>query len=402
MSKYSVDKHPRVIIKKGKAKPFWYHHPWVFSGAIKDIRGVVTDGEVVEVVDNDRKFLGKGFFNSQSQIRVRLLSWDRHQKIDYNFFQRQIRHAIKLREKLQLRAQTSAYRLIHSEGDGLPGLTVDRYNNFLVAQFLSAGMDRRREMLLDILRRETGAKTIVERYPARYRSLEGLEEIDYLVHGSPPPEKIVIREYGLSFNVNLAKGQKTGFYIDQRDNRRYLTKLCSGKRVLDAFCYSGAFGIHLLATRNIDELVFMDSSSLALKLVEENLAVNKLPRSKLLKANIFKKLSQMQQSGEFFDCIILDPPKVAPDRANLQKGLHSLRTINAIALRMLSPAGILVTCDCSGVISRNDLLRVLSEAAKDSERSFRIIDFRGAGPDHPIAPACLESSYLKMVVGVVG
>lgn len=403
MSKYSLTARPRVILKKDKAKPFWYCHPWVFSGAIDKIKGNPEQGEVVEVFDHDNNFIGKGFFNSDSQIRIRLLSWNIHEKIDIDFFRDKIRRAIYLREQiLWLADKSNAYRLIHGEGDGLPGLIVDRYDGFLAVQFLSAGMDLRRDILLTVLREETAAETIIERYPARYRELEGLKEIDFLVHGPEPPEKFFIRENGINFQMSLGKGQKTGFYLDQRENRLRLVQYPAHKRVLDAFCYSGAFGIYLLANQKASDVMFMDSSSFALEMLQENLKQNRLSvTSAPQKADIFKILPEMAKSGESFDMIILDPPKVAPDKASLAQGIQSLRTINATAMKMLLTGGMLVTCDCSGIISPGDFCRMLSQAAKQADRNVQMIDSMGAGPDHPVHPACPESSYLKVAICII-
>lgn len=392
----------RIILKRGKAKPLWHRHPWVYSGAVQEIRGHAQDGDVIDVMDEHNDFIAKGFLNLHSQIRVRLLSWDIHEKIGKDFFQRKIDEAIFWRERtLAMRSKANAYRLIHSEADGLPGLTVDRYNKVLVAQFLSIGMDHYRDMIVPILQQEAKVETVVEHYTPRYRELEGLPELDHLVHGPEAPEQFAIQEYGLQFQVNIMKGQKTGFYLDQRENRLAVVPYVHGKRVLDAFSYSGGFGIYLLAKGKAANVVFMDSSNLALELVKQNLELNKLPAQQtFMKADIFEKLPEMHKAGERFDVIVLDPPKVAPDRNSLETGLRSLRQINATALQMLPPYGVLVTCDCSGNISWEEFYRALSMSARMAGRPIRILESRTAGPDHPAHPACPESSYLKVVIAV--
>lgn len=404
MKKYFGSNRPRVVLKKGKAKPFWYRHPWIFSGAVQEVKGEPEDGDVVDVMDETHRFIGKGFYNSRSQIRVRLLSWDMHEKINDFFFRRKIHQAIFARDVvLGMRSKTSAYRLVHGEADGLPGLVVDRYNNVLSAQFLSLGMERNKESILEILREEANVKTIVERYSAGYRQREGLEEIEYRVHGPTPPEQLEITEYGLKFAIHLQKGQKTGFYLDQRENRMEVSRYGHKKKVLDAFCYSGGFGLYLLAKGKASHVVFMDNSPLALELVQENLKSNKQDEANatLCKADIFEKLPQMERGGEKFDIVILDPPKVSPDKASLEAGIKSLHNLNTTASRMINPGGILVTCDCSGSIDWEEFLKILNRCTIDAGRSFRIFHTLGAGPDHPINPACVENSYLKVVIGIL-
>lgn len=401
MKKYFGSNKPRVILKKGKAKPFWYHHPWIFSGAIQEIKGNPEDGDIVEVLDEENRFIAKGLINHKSQIKVRLLTWDQHEKIDGNFFRSKIHQAISLRENiLIMRSKSSAYRLVHSEGDGLPGLTIDRYNDFLVVQFLSTGMEKRKEMILDILKEQIKPQGIVERYPAGYREKEGLVEIDCMVHGKTPP-KMTITEYGVKFYVDLQKGQKTGFYLDQRENRLLLTRYGYNKRILDAFCYSGGFGVYMLSKARPGEVVFMDSSSFALELAQENASMNSTATAVFSKKDIFKEIPEMEKAGEKYDMIVLDPPKVSPDRASLVTGTEALINLNKHAVNMLPPGGILATCDCSGNISWEDFFKIVNKAVLDANRSLKIFETLGAGPDHPVNPACLENSYLKVIVAAI-
>ncbi len=402
MKPYFGSNKPRVTLKKGKAKPFWYHHPWVFSGAIQDIKGNAENGDLVDVLDYDGKFIAKGFVNHQSQIAVRLLTWDIHEKIDPDFFRKKIRDAIHLRETLAISSRSTAYRLIHSEADGLPGFTVDKYNDFLSIQFLSIGMDMRRDLILDILQQEVKATGIVERYSPGVRQREGLPEIEYRYMIQEPPEKFTITEYGMKFEVSFKSGQKTGFYIDQRENRYKLSRFGYQRRILDAFCYSGGFGIALAAKSKVNEVIFMDSSAQALKLAEANWNLNQLTaKHSFEKADIFEKLPQMQKAGEQFDMIILDPPKVAPDASSIRSGIESLEKLNTTACMMLKPGGILATCDCSGLITNEEFLRIVGKASIESQRNIKIFDILSAGPDHPIIPSCPENSYLKVIMGIV-
>lgn len=395
-------KHKNVFLKKGKAKPFWYRHPWVFSGAVKTVKGNPEEGDIVEVFDHDRRFIAKGFYNSASQIMVRLLSWDLHEKLDYKFFERQITNAISLRDNtLALSSKTNAYRLIHSEADGLPGLTVDRYDNIISVQLTSWGMDRRREMIFDILKKITKVPTIVERYSAGIRKQEGLPEIGYAVSGENPPEKTTIHEYGLNFQVSLARGQKTGFYLDQRENRLLASKFSYQKRVLDACCYSGAFGIYMAKKGKAKEVVFLDTSKFALEIAKENALLNNCTNSTFLHKDVFKDLEEMHKEGEKFDVIVLDPPKVITSKSNLQTGLAALKSINTTAMKMLNDHGVLITCDCSGMISVPRFMQTVNSAAMDANCDAKIIENRSAGPDHPQNPACPENTYLKTFFVIV-
>ena len=389
-------KHKNVFLKKGKAKPFWYRHPWVFSGAVKSVKGKPENGDIVEVFDHDRRFIAKGFYNDQSQIMVRLLTWDLHEKLDYKFFERQISQAVHLRDNvLALSSKTNAYRLIHSEADGLPGLTVDRYDNVLCVQLTSFGMDRRRDMIFDILQKVTKVPTIVERYSSGIRKQEGLPEIDYSVTGEKPPETLTIHEYGLNFRVSLSRGQKTGFYIDQRENRLLASKFSYNKRVLDACCYSGAFGIYMSKKGKAKEVVFLDTSKFALEIASENASLNNCSNCSFEHKDVFNDLEKMHKDGEKFDTIVLDPPKVITSKSSLHNGLMALKSINATAMKMLTNHGILITCDCSGMISVPRFMQTINAAAMEAECEAKIIDSRSAGQDHPQNPACPENSYLK-------
>ncbi len=393
---FSFTKKSEITLKKGKAKPFWHQHPWVFSGAIKDVKGKPENGDVVDVLDDQRRFIGKGFYNEHSQIRVRLLSWDLHEKIDNNFFHEKIKNAIVLRhEVLNLPKRTNSYRLIHSEADGLPGLTVDVYGEFLSMQFTSLGMDQRKEMIMNTLCDMLGVDTVIERYTAGYRKLEGMKEIDHSIYGPEPPQIFEVHEYGATFLVNLVKGQKTGFYLDQRENRLEAASFGQGKKVLDAFCYTGGFGVYLSGKGGAKEVTFLDSSPLALSMAETNVSVNHCKKANFIKADAFKKIPEMQEAGNKFDLIVLDPPKVAPDKKSLENGMQALKKLNMSAMKMLPRNGILITCDCSGDISSHKFLALLNKAAIDVGRQVKVFHSAGPGPDHPANPACLENVYLK-------
>ncbi|HNZ66964.1 MAG TPA: class I SAM-dependent methyltransferase, partial [Planctomycetota bacterium] len=277
--KFYNPKKPRIVLKKGKAKPFWNQNPWVFSGAIQEIRGgQPEDGDLVEVLDDKLNFIAKGYVSLNSSIRVRLITWQLHHKIDKNFYRDKIKEALYYRNNtLLLRTKSSAFRLIHGESDGIPGLIVDKYNDFLVAQFLTPGIERRKDMFLKILKEETRAEAIMERYSSGYRTKEGLPEIEYQIHdNATPPTVIPIKEYDLPFEVDWQRGQNTGFYLDQRENRLRLSKYANNKNVLDAFCYTGAFGIYMAVKGKAKHVTFIDNSNYVLEQAKNNAQLNKV------------------------------------------------------------------------------------------------------------------------------
>lgn len=404
MSKFALTNHIQVYLKKNKAKPLWARHPWVFGGAIHKITGNREEGDIAEVFDENRDFIAKGFLNEDSPIPVRLLSWDIHEKIDGHFFHDKIAQAIQLREKLAIRSKANAYRLINGEGDGLPGLIVDRYQQVVVVQFLNPGMERRRDLLLGILKTVTKAEILVERYhPQWCRDSEGMEKLDYKAEGPEPPQIIQIQEYGVNFAVNIAKGQRTGFYLDQRENRMALCPYAFHKRVLDAGCYTGAFGVYLLAKGKASEAVFLDSSTFALDMAKKNLELNHIDaKVQFTKAELETKLPEMEEGGERFDIVVLDPPAITPGAAPLFQELESLKKLNIAALRMLQPQGILLSCERTDTLDSGEFFRLLSDAARKAGRTLQILEYRGAGQDHPFPPACPEyGQALKVVIGIV-
>jgi 23S rRNA (cytosine1962-C5)-methyltransferase len=390
----------RVILQPRRARPFYGRHPWVYAGAIAAVQGEPGDGEVVDLYSHGGDFIARGLFNSQSKIRVRLYSWSAELPLDQNFFRERLQNAVRLRDLLGLNRSGQACRLVFSEGDGLSGLTVDRYDRWLVVQFTSLGLAQRREMLADLLLELVEPAGIELRTERGIGRLEGLELQDGPLRGQVPTEPIIIEEDGLRFLVHLAEGQKTGFYLDQRENRRAVARLAPGRRVLDAFCYTGGFGLHA-ARAGAREVLGVDVSEPALALARENARLNGFSNLMFVGAEVFTHLGALQQSGERFGLIVLDPPKFARSRNALEEALRGYRRLQKLALQLLEPDGFLVTCCCSGLITVSMLDDLLAQLTAEERREVQILERRGQAPDHPVSAVCPESNYLKCIISRV-
>jgi 23S rRNA (cytosine1962-C5)-methyltransferase len=393
---------PRVILLPRRAKPFYARHPWVYPGAIAGIEGEPTDGGVVDLVSHTGNFVARGFYNGQSKLRVRLYGWSPEAELDRSFFRERLQTAIQFRTgTLALGGPACACRLVFSESDGLSGLTVDRYGAWLVVQFTSLAMAQRQEMIAELLVELLQPRGIYLRTEKGIGGLEGLELQDRLLWGEPPPADLTVEEAGLRFHVNIELGQKTGFFLDQRDNRPAVARYAAGRRVLDMFCYSGAFGL-FAARAGALSVLGVDASEGALELARANAQCNQLAdRTTYLKADAFKHLQVLVEAGEQFDLVILDPPKFARSRKAIDEALGGYRRLQALALRLLPKDGILVTCCCSGLITQAMLLELLSQLGQEEKRNIQLLEMRGQAPDHPVALSCPETSYLKCLVSRV-
>lgn len=389
---------PAVFVKERRARPFFYGHPWVFSGAIERVEGKPRNGDTVDVFDAQGGFIARGFYNSRSQIRVRLLTWDQTQEIDAAFFLERIRRAEELRSSLPCLRDTTALRLVFGESDELSGLVVDRYDEFLVVQYLSRGMDRHRQEITNALVAVTSPKGIYERSDVRVRQKEGVTEVTAHRWGEAPPDEILITENGLRFAVDIKGGQKTGFYLDQRENRATVARYARGRRVLDCFTYSGAFAITVRALGHSGTVRAIDSSAGALALAARNAALNHLNGIEWVQDDAFAALRRHVSQGERFGMVILDPPKFAYSRSEVPSALRGLKDISLHGLRLLEPGGILVSCSCSQHISAEALMDAINEAAVDARRTVRILEQRGQAPDHPVISSCPQTAYLKCLI----
>jgi 23S rRNA (cytosine1962-C5)-methyltransferase len=389
---------PRVVLRARRARPFYGRHPWVFPGAIAAVEGEPADGDEVDLVSSAGNFVARGLYNGRSKIRVRLYSWTAEQPLDRTFFRDRLDAALRLRrDLLRLDKPGQACRLVFSEGDGLSGLTVDRYDRWLVVQFTALGLANRRDLFAELLVELAQPEGIYLRTERGIGKLEGLEVHDGLLWGRDPGGPVTVEEDGLRFLVNLAEGQKTGFYLDQRDNRRVVAPLAAGRRVLDGFCYTGGFGIHA-ARAGATEVVGVDVSEPALALARANGQLNGLHGLTFEKAEVFDFLDAQAAAGQRYGMIVLDPPKFARSRDAVDEALRGYRRLQTRALRLLGPDGVLVMCCCSGLITMEMLTEVLAQVGAEERRDVQILEARGQAADHPVAVSCLESSYLKCLV----
>lgn len=394
---------PKIVLKPKRALPFHARHPWVFAGTIERVEGKPADGAEVQLVADNGQFIARGLCNSRSKIAVRLYSWDADRPLDEAFWRAKLTQAIALRrETLQLDAgPRSAFRAVNSEADGLSGLTVDKFADFAVVQLTALGLGTRRAMLGPLVQELLGVRGVLLRTEKSIGKLEGLELTDGPLCGDVPPEEVAIEENGLTFAVNLSEGQKTGYYLDQRDNRAAAAKFCAGKRVLDAFSYSGGFGIYAKRA-GATEVECVDASVSALALVERNAALNGMDGIVRTKSDAFDYLEKLVAAKRVFDVVILDPPKFARNRAAVPGALQGYRKLHQLALKLLPAGGILVSCCCTGLITQEMLEDVLALTAADARRDVQILERRGPAADHPTAVSCRESTYLKCLISRVG
>jgi 23S rRNA (cytosine1962-C5)-methyltransferase len=386
-------------LKPGREKAIRNRHPWVFSGAVAGIDGQAADGEVVVVRSDEGAYLGRGTLNRRSQIVVRILTWEPGQEIDEAFWAERIAAAAARRRTLEADPATTAYRLIYAESDLVPGLIVDRYGDYLVAQFLTLGIAQRREAICEVLAHVAAPAGIYERSDVEVRAQEGLAPETGVRWGSAPPPQLEIQEAGHRFSVDLRGGQKTGFYLDQRPNRAALAPYARGQEILDAFSYSGAFGVYAAAA-GAASIRSLDSSEEALDLAQRNMALNGFSRARdaYEQADVFQALRTYRDRAWNFDLIVLDPPKFAPTRRHVSRASRAYKDINLLALKLLRPGGILFTFSCSGGIDADLFQKIVFGAAVDAGREVQVIERLFQGSDHPVLLSFPESAYLKGLV----
>ena len=392
---------PKVILKAKRAQPFYGRHPWVFAGAIERVEGDPADGDEIDLVSHGGNFVARGLYNSQSKIRARLYCWEPDVALDAKFFRDRLARAIDLRHQtLGLGGKDRGYRVAFSESDYLSGMVIDKYGDWLSVQFTSLGLANRRAMIAEALVGLLNPRGIYLRTEKGVGKLEGVELHDGPLWGELPPADLVVEENGLRFLVNLAEGQKTGYYLDQRDNRQAVARLSAGKRVLDAFCYTGGFALHA-AKAGAAEVLGVDASEPALELARRNAAANRLPGVSFDCADVFRHLADLAAVRRQFDVVILDPPKFARNRAAVPEALKGYRRLHQLALKLLARDGILVSCCCTGLVTQAELEDVIAQVAVEGRRDLQILERRGPSPDHPVAVTCRESGYLKCVISRV-
>lgn len=388
----------RVILKPRKARPFFGRHPWVLDSAIQRIEGQAEDGDEVLLVSDQGQPIARGILNRRSRLLVRLYTWDTSEPLDDKFWRERLQRAIELRVRLGYDDQEGAARLVYSEADGLSGLIVDRYGRDLVLQVNSLAMAKRLDRLTPMLVELVGPRSMVVRTDRQTLQHEGMDLDDGPCWGELPEGPVFIREHGLKYGVELHAGQKTGFYLDQRENRRAAAAYAHGQRVLDMFCYSGAFSLTVRSLGEAREVFGFDSSHPAVALARANAEMNGITGVRFESGDAFATLEGLHASGEKFGLVILDPPKFAHSRQAVDDALKAYHRLNRAAVALLPPNGILVTCSCSGHVSREDFLHMLADVAQRTDRNIQVLEQRGAAPDHPVSATCLESEYLKCMI----
>lgn len=388
-----------VTLKPGREESLKRRHPWLFSGAVRSVDAAVRNGETIDILSSDGVWLASGAYSAHSQIRIRVWSYNPDEEISDGFFRRRLERAISAREPLLRDGALTACRLVYSESDGLPGLIVDRYDGFLVCQFLAAGVDYRRHDIIGQLKALVPAEGIYERSDADVRLKEGMEPRTGVLAGKEPPDLVEIREGNLRYLVDIRRGHKTGFYLDQRENRAMIGEFTEGAEVLNCFAYTGGFGLGALKGGAVS-VTNIDTSPDALTLAGKNVSLNGLDESRVehITGDVFKILRIFRDSRRQFDMIVLDPPKFAGSAAQLAGGSRGYKDINLLAFKLLKPDGILFTFSCSGLLDPALFQKIVSDAALDAGMDARIIRYLGQAADHPVALNFPESRYLKGLI----
>jgi len=388
----------RILLKPRKARPFFGRHPWVLDSAIDRIEGNPADGDVVDLCSDQASFIARGIFNSRSRIHVRLYTWNEAEAIDEAFWRRRFESAMHLRSVLGYDRPESAARLVFSEGDGVSGLIVDRYGEYLVVQVTALALAIRLPQILPMLVDLARPQGVFLRTENDIVRAEGLDLEQGLAFGHIPERPVEILDQSLRFAVDLSEGQKTGLYLDQRENRTAAARFMSGRRVLDMFCYTGGFGLTAAAIGKAREVVGFDASRRAVTQAQANAERNGLANVRFENGDAFKTLHSLKTAGERFDGIVLDPPKFARSRSAVDDALKAYARLNRLAIDVLAPGGILVTCSCSGHVTRHDFFFMLVGVAQQSGRDIQVLDQRGAAADHPVSATCPETEYLKCFI----
>lgn len=388
-----------IYLQPGREKSLKRKHPWIFSKAIKKIKGNPGLGDTVSVYDADGKFIAIAAYSPQSQIRARVWSFDENTIVDTDFFYNRLKQALGLRDYVIDEGGLTGFRLCAAESDGLPGITIDKFDNYLVCQLLSAGAERHKGELVQALIKLFPGCNVYERSDVDVRKKEGLEPITGVLHGNAPTEPVRIMENGLALEVDILGGHKTGFYLDQRDSRNALSRFSKDKTVLNCFSYTGTFSLYALKA-GCEKVTNVDVSESALAIAKRNVEHNNLDLSKVdfIKQDVFKLLREYREKGVQFDTIVMDPPKFADSKAQLTGACRGYKDINMIAMQILKPGGTLLTFSCSGLMEQNLFQKVVADAALDAGRELRIMERLNQAPDHPIAGEYPEGFYLKGLI----
>ena len=390
-----------IFLEAGKEHAVLHQHPWIFANTVARYEGKVGLGTTVSVFNDAKKLIGRAAYSPHSQIRARMWTWDPDEPIDHAFFKRKIAGAIEHRQRWV--KDTNAIRLIFGEADGLPGLVVDQYDKLLVCQFLSAGADHWKEVIVQILAQQTGCESIYERSDAAVRQREGLELHTGLLFGKPLEPEVLVQENGIAYLVDPINGHKTGFYIDQRDNRRLVMELAENRSVLNMFCYTGGFSLAALkgGARHVTSV---DSSGDALAIAKKQTRLNEFDenRATWLDQDAFETLKNLRVAENYYDLIVLDPPKFAPSAAHLPKAIRAYKEINRTAMQMVEKSGLILTFSCSGAMDMETFEKTIFMASKEAsshqksgDLKFRVLKRLTSGLDHPKLTCFPEGDYLK-------
>jgi 23S rRNA (cytosine1962-C5)-methyltransferase len=385
----------QIILKKNEEHRILAGHQWVFSNEVATTRGNPETGDLVELLNHHNKVLGVGFFNRNSLISFRLLSAD-HEEISFEFFEKRIRRALQLRQTLFPNSET--FRLVNGESDFLPGLIIDKYNEYLCLQVLSFGMDKRLTLICDVLESLFHPRALVERNDSALRGLEGLPERSGVLRGTL--DETIIDEHGLKYKVDLLNGQKTGFFLDQRENRINLRRYTKSARVLDCFCYEGGFSLNA-GCAGASHVDGVDQSATAVARAKTNAHINELTNVSFSQADAFEYLNERVGEQKRYEVVILDPPSFARSKKHVATALRGYKEINALSLRLVEAGGFLVSASCSHHITEDSFLESIESAARKSRRNIQLVEFAGASPDHPVIPSMPETRYLKFAVFAV-
>ncbi|MEO6520732.1 MAG: class I SAM-dependent rRNA methyltransferase [Mucilaginibacter sp.] len=386
-----------VILKKGKEKAVQHKHPWVFSGAIEKVKGKPANGDIVRLLNAKGEFMAYGFYNDQSRVALRLLEWDEAVTVDEAWWRRKIGIAVAARQYILQPGVTDTCRLIFSESDYLPGLIVDKYADHLSLQILTSGIENIKPVIIDELQKLLNPASIFDKSDASSREHEGLQpSAGGLLAGNQPPELVEVIENGIRYGINIAEGQKSGFYCDQRDNRHVLAGYAKDKNVLDCFCYTGGFTLNAFK-QGAKSVTSVDSSALAIETLKSNLALNgfadKDQRS--IQSDVNKQLRKFREDGEMFDIVILDPPKYAPSRSALDRAARAYKDLNRLGMLILNPGGLLATYSCSGAMDMTTFKQIIAWAALDAGKQVQFIHQFCQPGDHPVSATFPEGEYLK-------
>jgi 23S rRNA (cytosine1962-C5)-methyltransferase len=390
--------YPTASLKPHKEESLQNGHLWIFSGALQQPPHWIEPGGLVDVKASTGQFVARGYYNPRTDIAIRILTRESDEAIDYDFVRRRLHNAATLRQVFDPE-QTNAYRLVNAEGDALPGLIVDRYAEILVAQIHTPGMEQLRPLIIEALMDETGARGLLVRNDSQSRRREGLEVEEARVAAGFVPTQVAIRENGVLFLVDPWEGQKTGFFLDQRDKREALRKYSRGKRVLNCFSYTGGFSVYAALTSPATHVTSVDISEPAIEGARQHFVMNGLDpnRHEFHVADVFDYLEEAVRRGELFDAVVLDPPAFARTHSARPQALKAYRRLNTLGMQVLRPGGILLTCSCSGVIGMDDVLGTLSQVAQRLPRTVQLLETFTHGVDHPTNLAMPETAYLKAV-----